>query len=329
VRSKNKVIGELKMGKLLLCLCLFIITICSSGAIVYGQCRVIRQGTFRPQNKRVRLVTRQTDPAGTHKVIVFQTSLRVNTDGAPNSYHPEDLTGSRIAINNICNGVSVTRNGVRVGCQRARQIFEQFHNNNFRPVAGHRISWQNVIAATTDNAGRTIPCIFRSGEFEGYFGSLTTLKNGLSGEAGGECGRLNQLDQRVIPAFVLPGGQNIVTTFGAAIGDLLIAFNPRNNVITAAVVGDIGPANKLGEGSVGLNMTLLGRMEQPKTYREALRLDTGTHEMSIVIIPNSRTFNLSRPFTKENLSDRVQEWLTRAGFETQRSFVDFLRTCNN
>lgn len=295
---------------------------------VYGQCRVVRQGKFVPQNKRVKLVTRQSDPNDTHAVILFQTSLRVNTDGAPNSYHPQDLTGSVKAINNICNGVSVTRNGATLGCASARQVFKQFVENDFRAPSGTRIKWQNVIAARTQASGRVVPCVFQSGEFEGYFGSLTSLKNDVTGEAAGECDRLNQLDQRIIPAFVIPGGQNIVRTLGADIGDLLVAFNPANKVVSVAVVGDVGPKDKLGEGSVGLNMILLGRTEQPTTYRQALRLDTGNKEMLIAIIPNSRRFNPQKPFTVENVNSRVQDWVTQAGFSSQQQFVEFIRSCN-
>ena len=316
------------MLRMVLRSCLAIMIALSSAAMSYGQCRVVREGVFTPQNKQVNVVARAGDAAGAHPVIFFRTSLRVNTDGAPNSYHPQDLTGSVRAINNICNGISVRRNGATLDCARARQVFAQFRDNNFREPAGYRINWQNVIAPTTTAGGRTVPCVFRSGEFAGYFGSLTSLKNDLAGANAGECGHRNQLDQRIIPAFVLPGGNNVVRDFGAAVGDLLVAVNPRNNVVSVAVIGDTGPANKLGEGSVGLNMALLGRTEQPRTYREALRLDTGNDEMLIAIIPNSRNFNPQKPFTKENILGRVQNWVERAGFESQENFVNFMRTCN-
>lgn len=306
--------------------CAFLV-IWSFAATAYGQCNVIRQGMFAPQQKRVKLVSRPGAPA--HKVIFFRTSLRVNTDGAPNSYHPQDLTGSLKAINNICNGVSVKRNGQRLGCSSAIPVIRQFIANNFREPAGTSITWQNVIAGTTDATGRKIPCVFKSGEFAGYFGSLTSLKNGLTGQAAGECEHLNQLDQRIIPAFVLPSGQNIVRQLGADKGDLLVAFNPSNNVVSVAVVGDFGPADKLGEGSVGLNMILLGKTEQPTTFALAKRLDTGNQAMLIAIIPNSRTFNPQRPFTKENLTNRLDQWLTQAGFSNQQNFVDFMKSCNN
>src|SRR6185503_8385231 len=289
---------------------------------------VIQQGNFAPHQK-VTLVSRPGAPA--HKVIFFSTSLRVNTDGAPNSYHPQDLSGSVKAINSICNAVVVKRNGVELTKCSSQKIpvLTEFVANNFRAPAGTTITWDNVIAATKDAAGRKIPCVFKSGEFAGYFGSLTSLKNGLTGQAAGECEHLNQLDQRIIPAFVLPRGENIVSSLGAGKGDLLIAFNPANNVVSVAVVGDLGPKDTLGEGSVGLNMILLGKTEQPTTYTLAKKLDTGTKAMFIAIIPNSRTFNPQRPFTKENLTARVDQWLAQAGFTNQQKFVDFLKTCSN
>jgi hypothetical protein len=316
------------MKNRMVCSFLVVVLLWSFAASAYGQCNVSEQGTFAQQQK-VKLVSRPGAPA--HKVIFFSTSLRVNTDGAPNSYHPQDLSGSVKAINNICNAVTVKRNGQKLKkCStEIIPVITQFVANNFREPAGTTITWQNVIAATKDATGRKIPCVFKSGEFAGYFGSLTSLKNGLTGQAAGECEHLNQLDQRIIPAFVLPGGDNIVTSLGAGMGDLLVAFNPANNVVSVAVVGDIGPKDTLGEGSVGLNMILLGKTEQPTTYQLAKKLDTGDKAMLIAIIPRSRTFNPQKPFTKQNLTDRVDQWLVQAGFSTQQNFVDFLKTCSN
>jgi hypothetical protein len=106
----------------------------SFGLPVLGQCRILQEKTFSPQNKKVKLVARQNN---SNKVVFFRTSLRVNTDGAPNSYHRFDLTGSQKAINNICNGVAVykiERNGrrVKLQCAAARQIFARFRDDNWR-----------------------------------------------------------------------------------------------------------------------------------------------------------------------------------------------------
>ena len=320
------------MTKTLLCSGLIVLMILSCGYVAYSQCRLLQEGTFAPQNKKIKLVTRPGETGSSNKVIFFKTSLRVNTDGAPNSYHPQDLTGTQRAINNICNGVGVYRIGrngrrIKLPCQEARRIFAQFRDSNWSVPSGYRINWQNVIAPKTEN-GRVVPCVFQTGEFGGYFGSLTSLRNGLTGAHAGECGYKNQLDQRFISAFVLPGGQNVVKAFGADVGDLLVAYNPRNNIVTLAIIGDTGPVDKLGEGSVGLNMALLGRTEQPMTYRDALRLDTGNNEMLIAIIPNSRNFTPQKPFTRENIAERIQNWISQAQFGSQQNFVDFMKACD-
>ena len=42
--------------------------------------------------------------------------------------------------------------------------------------------------------------------------------------------------------------RNPLLEFGAGVGDLLLAYNPRNGSTSVAVSGDIGPPGKLGEG---------------------------------------------------------------------------------
>ena len=77
--------------------------------------------------------------------------------------------------------------------------------------------------AATERESRQVPCVFSSGDHQGYFGSLTSLKNDLPAGRRGECEVDNQLDQRVIPALVMPGGSNPVSAFGAKVGDLVLA----------------------------------------------------------------------------------------------------------
>jgi hypothetical protein len=52
---------------------------------------VTQTGIFAPQNKKVILLQNQT---GQKPIILFQTRLRVNTDGSPLSYHAQDLRGT-------------------------------------------------------------------------------------------------------------------------------------------------------------------------------------------------------------------------------------------
>jgi hypothetical protein len=77
------------------------------------ECSIQRQEVFAPQHKTVGLVSKSGTPAEA-QFVLFQSKLRVNTDGAPNSYHPDDPKGQTKAINNIANGISVRRNGKSV-----------------------------------------------------------------------------------------------------------------------------------------------------------------------------------------------------------------------
>jgi hypothetical protein len=196
-----------------------------SSALGQTACEIRTQEIFQPQNKKVVLASR---PDGNEKdqFVLFKSSLRVNTDGAPNSYHPDDLKGSTKAINNIANGVSVTKDGKGVGYAETINIFGQFRANNWTIPAGYKITWGNVLAARVEG-GRRIPCIFKSGDYNGYFGSLTALKNGLSSADDGKCEVRNQLDERFVPALVIAGGRNPLKNFKVVIGDLLVVMNYR------------------------------------------------------------------------------------------------------
>ncbi|WP_150285994.1 hypothetical protein [Rhabdaerophilum calidifontis] len=261
-------------------------------------------------------------------LIAFRAGLRVNTDGAPISYHPDDLRGRVKAINNICNGVSVRdMAGRRLGCGEARAAFAAFRDRNWVEPPGVTIRWQNVIAARSEG-GRSIPCVFRSGPHAGYLGSLTTLKNGLAPAERGECEAADQVDQSQIPTIVLPGGANPLRQFGARIGDLVAVRNPETGVDVAAIIADAGPPDNLGEGSVALNMRLLGAPRPPATYGEALQLDTGPKQMIVVIVPDSRGFQPQRPFTAANLEQRIGAYAASKGLPGNlKALLDFASAC--
>ena len=289
--------------------------------------RVAESKMFAPQSKKILLLK---DAASERKIILFQTNLRVNTDGSPLSYHPQDPRGRTKALNNICNGIAVRRvNSNKNLCfsefRKAIQVFEQFRDSNFQTVpTGFRITWQNVLATVKEN-GKDVPCVFKSGEFKGYFGSLTALRNDLT-TGRGECDVNDQVNPMTVPALVLAGGQNPVRAFGAKLGDLLIAFNPRTQLFTTAIIGDTGPADNLGEGSVSLNMKLLGTTTPPTNKEETFRLSIENTKVLIAIIPGSRLFNVAKPYTAENINQRIDHWRTEAGFLTLEKLVEMMKS---
>ncbi len=54
-------------------------------------------------------ITLLKEAVNNKKIIIYKTSLRLNTDGAPKSYHPKDLRADSLAINLIINGMAVYR----------------------------------------------------------------------------------------------------------------------------------------------------------------------------------------------------------------------------
>ncbi len=300
--------------------------LCATAASAHGdECKIAQMDTFQPQHEHVALARSKNLDAGAN-FILYQAKLRVNTDGAPTSYHPEDPRGNTKAINNVVNGISISKRGASLSYGEKIKAFEAFRDGNWAMPDGYRIKWQNVIAPTTV-AGKTVPCVFSTGDFKGYFGSLTTLKNGLSSADAGECQVNDQLDQRFIPGLVLPGGVTPVISLGGGIGDIAIAINPETGKTVAAVVADGGPPDNLGEGSVALNMALLGKTILPVTYAEAKKLDTNQVQMIVAIIPASRDYELERPYSAENLKSRLTKWGESHGYTSLNGLAQSVRTC--
>jgi hypothetical protein len=287
---------------------------------------VAQERIFTPQNKKILLLK---DANSQREIILFQTNLRVNTDGSPLSYHPQDPKGRTKAINNVCNAIVVKRTNSEdnlcfTNFSKAIQVFEQFRDSDFQTVPnGFRITWQKVLATVREN-DKDVPCVFKTGDFEGYFGSLTALRNNLTTDRG-ECEVNDQVNPMTVPALVLAGGQNPMATFGAKLGDLLIAFNPQTQLFTAAIIGDTGPKDNLGEGSVSLNMRLLGTTTPPTNKEETFQLSIENTKVLIAIIPGSRLFNVAKPYTAENIKQRIDEWRTEAGFESLEKLLEMMK----
>ena len=261
-------------------------------------------------NETVRL-GRAAGLDGAANFAVFKAPLAVNTDGAPTSYHPDDYTGIVKAINHLDNAIVIrATSGKKMRLSERRAVFDQWRKSpQWQVPTGYSITWKNVIAK--DPQG--YPCIFKQ-ENAGYFGSLTALNNGLSGQEAGECMVRNQLDQRIIPAIVLRGKDNPLHGYGAKKGDLVLVTNPANGVVVSAVIGDAGNGDRIGEGSIALNMALLGLLAQPASYAEAVKFDTGTRAMIVAVLPASAGYKRERPHTAANIRQRVAQWSMERGY---------------
>ena len=128
--------------------------------------------------------------------------------------------------------------------------------------------------------------------------------------------------------LVLPlkggGNDNPIWKNDARVGDLLIAYNPENGAVSYAIINDVGPSNKLGEGAVLLNMQLNKTDALPKNRKDTYGLVT-KNDVFLAIIPASRNYKVERPFTAENIKNRITSWLIENGFSGEADFVQFLQ----
>jgi len=82
--------------------------------------------------------------------------------------------------------------------------------------------------------------------FPGYYVSSTALAD--RSKAVNDPTRY--VDASKIPFVVLPGG--MARQLGARPGDFAAVFNPRNDKSSFAIFGDVGPFDRIGEGSMAL-----------------------------------------------------------------------------
>ncbi|HWF13839.1 MAG TPA: glycoside hydrolase family 75 protein [Candidatus Acidoferrales bacterium] len=133
--------------------------------------------------------------------------------------------------------------------------------------------------------------------FPGYYVSETALAD--RSKAVSDPARY--VDASKIPFLVLPGG--LARQLGARVGDFAIVFNERNGKSSYAIFGDVGPFDRIGEGSVALaeNLGIRSNARNGGTWRGVLYL----------VFPGSGE---GRPRTIEEINDEGQKLL--ADWET-------------
>jgi hypothetical protein len=108
--------------------------------------------------------------------------------------------------------------------------------------AGSPGSWEGLAKDADGN-----PFIQVEGDpFPGYYVSATALSD--HSKALNDPARY--VDASKIPFLVLPGG--MARQLGARVGDFAVVFNQRNGKFSYAIFGDVGPFDRIGEGSMAL-----------------------------------------------------------------------------
>lgn len=195
---------------------------------------------------------------GPTKTLIFTGKLRVNTDGAPNSYHPFGRKAG--ATNVLCNGLAVQLpGGARLSaktdksCSFITRYYEPTRDSGWKVQPGFKIDWY-AIPTLPPKDGRYRPCIQQSGPYKGFFVSQTAISTGI----GDVCDPAHWVNSETIPYITLPRASKDFAAYKAKLGDVALVHanlgsGPR---WVAAVVADVGNTAELGEGSLALHRAL-------------------------------------------------------------------------
>ena len=276
--------------------------------------------SFGPQGKQHRhklMLDRQpAERAATpNELFAAIPRIAVDADGAARAYHPEDPYGSCSKDGKPCALDEFSSGGLMVfsGAQRTkspvghravepelapawRRIWPLIRDRKIVPqqlqdIAGpaaragrylFHSAAENVTAVfnrhiiPSDREG--FPC--RRGARDphpGYFIAATTLTQRDAGED--NCRPARYLDSEQVPFFVLPQGD-----FGnVRVGDVVIGYLKAGarERIAYGIVGDTGPIEKFGEGSIAFNQELLGKTELPMRNKfDTWKLDQSSADWS-------------------------------------------------
>jgi hypothetical protein len=243
-----------------------------------------------------------------NKSLLFIERLNVNTDGTRRSYNVDDFWGQRNTLNNVCNAM-------RDGC--AGLGSEELRNRRLLTQRAASLDWPAELLSQTKISSDIIP--FRNNKpcpaVAGFLVSATSLAKPGSTDP---CDINNYVDALTVPAIVIPKGSSSEFALrNAAVGDLVVTMTPNSEVPVFAVVGDTGPVNQLGEGSIALNGKLLGKTAPPVNYDEVRGRGNfvgrawTVNRAVVLIFPGTR--DRANPFMTttridEAASRRFEEW---------------------
>ena len=228
--------------------------------------------------------------------LFFTAPMAVNTDGAPTSYHPDDPWGSRDkAINTICNGANARLpDGRKLNYAQCRELVAAFREAK---AAGWEAPGKPKMEFYGVAARGATPCLIQSGSYAGYFVSTTSL---AADKTKGRCDQERYLNSLEIPFSIYPGARTF-TNRGVGKGDVVVYYNPANDVIEYGIVGDRGPRWGLAEGSVAFAKSLRKLTDDPQNRRDTYRF--GVEKVHALILPNE---TLLAPFTRDNVRTRAK-----------------------
>jgi Fungal chitosanase of glycosyl hydrolase group 75 len=214
---------------------------------------------------------------------IFATNeVKVDADGAPNAYHPDDV-GLHCIKDTSFKGLDCPANG-------------GYPNSTW---------WRSAIVPDPKNKNKGY--IQPNGDFKGFFVSQTSLKN----KSKTDLDITKYVNSTDVPYFVSPGTFYSKPGTGS-LGDIGYAINLENGKASSFIIAEVGPPKAhLGEMSIFLGSALGGSNPNPRT-------GTGVPvgKVVYVIFPSSKS-SPAWPVTQEEINTKVKSLLnTIGGIET-------------
>jgi hypothetical protein len=210
---------------------------------------------------------------------MFATSkVKVDADGAPNAYHPDDV-GLHCTKGVGFKGLDCPANG-------------GYPTESW---------WRSAIVPDPKDNNKGY--IQQDGAFRGYFVSQTSLKDGSKSNLDHK----KYVDSTSIPYLVFPGEFNSKSGTGS-IGDYGLALNLENGQSSPFIVAEVGPPKAhLGEMSIYLGSALGGSNPNPRTGA-----GTPKGRIAYVVFPYTKDA-LEWPIARKTIESRVADLLDSIG----------------
>lgn len=264
--------------------------------------------------------------------LLYMEKLNVNTDGTKRSYRIDDYWGTKKALNNICNATSDGCSGLLTEPElRARRMITE---------KAYAAGWPADLLERTKISPDIIP--MKEGKpcplVDGFLVSATALHRSKITDV---CELSNYIDALTTAALVIPKDiyrkdpktkkliiiQSEFSKRNSRVGDLAVAMVPSSDQPVFAVIGDTGPVNLLGEGSVALNGKLLNRQGLPENYRHVRGLKPyegkGWEVSNAVVLMFPGTRNSEDPYmTQDIINTKAKEIFDKwGGIERLKSCI--------
>lgn len=210
--------------------------------------------------------------------IFMIKEVRVDADGAPNAYHPDDI-GLHCTKGTGFKDLDCPANG-------------GYPNSSW---------WRFAIVPDPKNNKRAY--VQPSGQFKGFFVSRTSLQD----KSKADLDATKYVNSTSVPYLVFPGGFYSKSGTGL-VGDFGYALNIESGKSSPFIVAEVGPANAhLGEMSIFLGRALGGSDPNPRT---GAGVPTGK---TVYIISPSSKNSPAWPLTTTEINSKVALLLATIG----------------